>query len=204
MRLFLASRARNSIADIEKITGSLKNNSIAYIPTAANGESWEDWKRKDGTWDYLRSMHLDLSTVILEKYKDEAILKEIEGKDIVWFAGGAVGYLMYWVRRVELDKSLPKILEKTLYVGSSAGSMITAPSLEICDWYIGEHEPGASFIPGLGLVDFEIYPHYEDSFKNEIKKNFKGSKLYLLKDGEAVFVEDNKIQIIGEERVITG
>ena len=32
-----------------------------------------------------------------------------------------------------------------------------------------------------GLVDFEIYPHYEDHLYGQIKKLYKGKKLYLLK-----------------------
>lgn len=69
-------------------------------------------------------------------------------------------------------------------------------------WYLGEGEPGASVIPGLGLVDFEIYPHYEESMYTEIKKHYKGNKLYLLKNGEEIVVEGGKVEIWGEERIL--
>jgi peptidase E len=98
---------------------------------------------------------------------------------------------------------LPKLLDEgALYVGSSAGSMITSKTLELAEWYIGEEERGSSLIPGLGLIDFEIYPHYEESLLPQIKSKFKGKDLYLLKNGEAILIEDNNIKVFGEERTI--
>jgi peptidase E len=125
-------------------------------------------------------------------------------KDIIWMAGGACGYLMYWIRRTGLDKHLPELLKdnKRIYVGSSAGSMITAPTLDICEWYIGENEVGASSIPSLGLVDFDFYPHYEDNLYDEIVKHYHGNTMYLLKNGEVMIVENGDIKISGEERIV--
>ena len=111
---------------------------------------------------------------------------------------------MYWLRRTRLDKHLKEVLgQGTLYVGSSAGSMITAKDLNITEWYSGENEYGASVIPGLGLVDFDIYPHYEDSLYEQVKEKYMGKKLYLLKNGEEIIVEDGKVRVIGEERIIS-
>ncbi len=116
-------------------------------------------------------------------------------------AGGMSGYLLYWIRRVELDKALPEILDSgTAYVGSSAGSMICAATQNVGEWFIGEPEPGAQLIPGLNLIDFEIYPHYEDELLPQIEKLWTKGRLCLLKNGEAVTVEDDKVTILGEER----
>jgi hypothetical protein len=38
---------------------------------------------------------------------------------------------------------------------------------------------------------------------DEIKKHYKGNRLYLLKNGEEILVEDEKIKVLGEERVVT-
>ena len=35
------------------------------------------------------------------------------------------------------------------------------------------------------------------------KQLYTGNKLYLLKDGESVVVENGKVQVLGEQRVIT-
>jgi peptidase E len=204
MKLFLASEGSDpvTIQKLEIYTGGLKGKKVVYIPTARNGENpfntWQD----SGTWKFLNSSGMIVSYVQLEDHMNYLNPDLFKDADILWMSGGACGYLMYWIYRTGFDKMLPKILEKTLYVGSSAGSMITAPTLEIADWYIGESEPGASFIPGLGLVDFDFYPHYEDELKTQIEKLYNGKKMYLVKNGEVVIVEDKKISVLGDERII--
>jgi peptidase E len=205
MRLFLASEAKNE-ATIKKLgdyIGGFKDKTIAYIPTAANGEEpFGSWKENSTTWLLVQTLGARVTGVQLEDYKNSSVVNELKNKDILWFAGGYPGYLMYWIRRCELDKALPELLEKSLYVGSSAGSMVTSRHLGTTEWYLGEGEPGASAIPGLGLVDFEIYPHYDESMYDEIKKRYMGRKLYLLKNGEEVLVEGEKVKVLGEERIL--
>ncbi|HKB88275.1 MAG TPA: Type 1 glutamine amidotransferase-like domain-containing protein [Patescibacteria group bacterium] len=206
MKLFLASEVKNpeSIKKLEEYIGGFEGKSIAYIPTAANGESgWESWK-ESGSWKLLQTLPVKVKLVQLEEYRSDSVIKEIVGKDIVWFAGGMAGYLMYWVRRCRLDQNLKDVLDKgTLYVGSSAGSMVAGQSLEIASWSFIDEERGSEYIKPLGLVDFDIYPHYEESLYEKIKKNYKGNKLYLLKNGEEIIVEDGKITVVGEERIIS-
>ncbi len=204
MKLFLASEAKNpeTFKELGRYVGGLKGKNIAYIPTAANGESWGSWK-EGGSWKLVNSLDAEISLIQLEDYPASEILKKLEDKDILWFAGGFCGYLMYWIRRKQLDKYLPSLLEQGgIYVGSSAGSMITGKSLDIAEWYLRDQEVGARFILGLGLVDFDIYPHFEDGQLDAIKKSYKGNELYLLKNGEEIIVEDSKITVIGEERII--
>lgn len=205
MKLFLASEGSDpiTIQNLKNYIGGFEGKKVVYIPTARNGENpfntWQD----SGTWKFLNSSGMDVSFVQLEDHKDYLDPKLFNNKDIIWFSGGACGYLMYWIIRTGLDKLLPKILEKSLYVGSSAGSMITGPNLDVAEWYIGEEEIGAKNIPSLNFVNFDIFPHYSEKHLDKIKQKYCGKKLYLLKDGENIIVEDNKITLIGEERIIT-
>lgn len=210
MKLFLASEAKHpeSLSALEKFVGGFHGKSIAYIPTASNGEApYGDWRQNGGSWKIVNTLGAKVTSVVLEEFRNESVADELRDKDIIWIAGGSCGYLMYWLRRCKLDKQLPDILRKgTIYVGSSAGSMVTGPTLGVTDWYVGEEEYGASVIPGLGLVNFEIYPHYEDRHFDVVKMNWKKSinarKLYLLKNGEAVTVQDNSINTVGAHRVM--
>ncbi len=210
MKLFLASEAKHpdSLKALENFVGGFSGKSIAYIPTANNGEApYDEWRHNSGSWKIVQTLATDVESVVLEEYRCERVVEKLRGKDIIWVAGGSCGYLMYWLRRCKLDRQLPDILRgNTVYVGSSAGSMVTGPTLGVIDWYIGEEEAGASVIPGLKLVDFEIYPHFEDDYMDVIKMNWKksgnGRKLYLLKNGEAVTIDNGTINFIGEKKVI--
>lgn len=206
MRLFLASEAKNpaTLGDLQKIAGSLKNKKIAYIVTAANGErGYMSWK-KSATIATVRKLGALLNILQLEDFRDSSIKKELEGKDIIWFAGGVPGYLMYWAYRCSLDIILPQLLKKgMLFVGSSAGAMVAGQSIEASSWGFVDGERGSENIKPLALVDFDIYPHYREELLSKIKKNYRGKKLYLLKDGEHIFIDNGKIQFFGEERLIT-
>lgn len=207
MKLFLASRIHTpqSISELEKYVGGFKGKKISYIPTASNGENqWESWKHKeDGTWKYANTLGADVKAVLLEDFRDKSVVKELEGSDIVWFAGGMAGYLAYWMRRCSLDIYLPKILEKDgVYVGSSAGAMVTGTTLQLSNLESVDGERGAEYIKPMNFVNFDILPHFDDDNLSEIKNRYKKGKLYLLKDGEEIIVEDGKITLVGEERII--
>jgi len=204
MKLFLASEAKDpeSIKKLKKFIGSFKDKTIAYIPTAANGEFYGSWKG-DKSIQVAMKLGVNIKIIELEDYIYRDIVEEIKKCDIVWMAGGMSGYLLYWIRRVKLDKKLKNFLDKgMIYVGSSAGSMICAKTQQSAEWFIGEEEPGASLMPGLGLIDFEIYPHYEDHLLPKIKKKWKKGKLYLLKNGEVIIYENGLVKVLGKERII--
>lgn len=205
MKLFLASEAKHpeSIKKLKAFGGcDLQNKKIVYIPTAANGEYWGSWKVGKSV-KVAKSLTKYFKIIELENYYKTDIFSPIEKADILWIAGGMAGYLLYWMRRVKFDKKLPEILSKgTIYVGSSAGSMVCAKTQYVSECYLGDPEPGASLLPGLGLIDFEIYPHFEDEQLLEIKKRWKKGELYLLKNGEAITVENNKVEVLGIKRVL--
>jgi len=206
MRLFLASEAKhpNSMKNLEKFAGGFTGKKLAYIPTAANGElPYGDWSKGE-TWNLLNQKYqVKITLAQLEEYRDKSVLKHLRNQDIIWFAGGSCSYLIYWILRCEIDKFLPELLEKgAIYVGSSAGSMVTAPTLDLAEWYPGEPEIGAHYLPGLGLVDFDFFPHFEDALLPELKKWYRGKKMYLLKNGDAITVENKKVTVLGQKRVL--
>ncbi len=211
MKLFLASEAKHplSIKKLKNFVGKdLRKLNAVYIPTAANGEYYGAWKGGESHKVAAR-LFPKLKVVELEDGWYKNVHNEITGADIIWMAGGMTGYLLYWIRRTKLDKELPKILKSgTVYVGSSAGSMICAKTQNCAEWFIGEEEPGASIFPGLGLIDFEIFPHFEEKNLPKIKQLWKktnkerGKELYLLKNGEVITRTGDDIKVLGKERVV--
>lgn len=207
MNLFLASDAKNplTLEKLREVVGGFEGKKITYIPTAANGEhGWECWKHPDGMWEKVNNLGAEVTLTVLEDYGNNSVLKLLEGQDIIWLAGGMSGYLMYWLKRCEIDKELPRLLEnKNLWlVGSSCGAMAMGKTLEIAPWPLTDAEIGGSDFKPLGLVDFDIFPHYEDDMFEEIKKDYKGEKLYLLKNGEEIVVRDGEVELVGEKRIV--
>jgi dipeptidase E len=98
-----------------------------------------------------------LELTALPSIKKENWVAPVEEADALLVFGGDVLYLCRWMRESGLADLLPS-LRKTVYVGVSAGIMVTAP-------IFGEtyDDPNVPFVieKGLGLVDFALLPHMD-------------------------------------------
>jgi dipeptidase E len=89
--------------------------------------------------------------------KAEHWVAAVQETDALLVYGGDVWYLCRWMRESGLADLLPSLRE-TVYVGVSAGSMVTAPMFG--ETYDDLTTP---FVidTGLGLVDFALLPHLD-------------------------------------------
>jgi dipeptidase E len=98
-----------------------------------------------------------LELTALPSIKEAYWIAAVQEADALLVNGGDVLYLCRWMRESGLADLLPS-LRKTVYVGVSAGSMVTAP-------IFGEtyDDPNTPFVidTGLGLVDFALLPHLD-------------------------------------------
>ncbi len=204
MKLFLTSDTitKNLVGPFEKLIGKRINGlKVAFIPDAAFGVN----PKKDISWveeerDFLiENYKWDITDFVLKDVQNVVFTSFVK-YDVLFVNGGFSGYLAKEMRKVGFDKILPKLLEKGIvYVGSSAGSMVTSDVQDASSWYIGEPEPDAINIPGLGFVDFQIYPHFKLGLKNQIiEKRNKKLDYYLLPDGTAISIDGENISFLGE------
>lgn len=98
-----------------------------------------------------------LELTALPSIKAEVWMDAVREADALLVYGGDVWYLNRWMRESGLADLLPS-LTNTVWVGVSAGSMVTAP-------IFGEtyDDPVKPFVidRGLGLVDFALLPHLD-------------------------------------------
>ncbi len=103
-----------------------------------------------------------LELTALPSIPREAWVPELESTDALLVWGGNVAYLAYWMRQSSLADLLPR-LENLVYVGVSAGSIVTTP-------FNGDAESNRRIFPkdspvveraeeGLGLVDATMWVH---------------------------------------------
>lgn len=208
LKLFLASEAKHpdSFPYLTNwIGGDWQGKKVVYVPTAANGESGYGSWHDSGSLALVKSLGADLRVVELEEMLKRDIMPDFEWAEVIWMAGGWVSYLLYWLHRSGLSQEMPRLLNQgKLYVGSSAGSMVTAPTTSSCSWYIGEEDTVLREWPcaGMGLVPFEFYPHYRVEQRPQIEQHWQSGDLYLLKDGEALIVEDGQVRLVGTPELL--
>lgn len=125
----------------------------------------------------------------------------VQKTDALLVYGGDVLYVCRWMRESGLADLLPSLRE-TVYVGVSAGSMVTAP-------IFGEtyDDPNRPFVidKGLGLVDFALLPHLDHEHHPE-SSSAKVERMaaevpvptYGIDDQTAIKVVDGAIEVISE------
>ena len=118
--------------------------------------------------------------------------------------GGSTFYLLKAVHGSGFDKVIKELIKKgVVYVGSSAGSYIACPTIEVSTWEKpGEEKDrfGVTDLTAMNLIPFLIVAHYDPDLKEALRKKISQTKYEtkILKDGQAILVEDNNYKLVGE------
>ncbi len=142
-----------------------------------------------------------LELTALPSIQAEVWTAAVRETDALLVYGGDVHYLCRWMRDSGLAGLLPS-LHETVYVGMSAGSMVTAP-------IFGEtyDDPQTPFViaEGLGMVDFALLPHLDHADHPESSTAKVASMAaalpvptYAIDDESAVKVVDGAIEVVSE------
>jgi len=166
-----------------------------------------------------------LELTALPHVDKEAWIPQVEETDALLVWGGDVLFLRHWMRQSGLAELFASLRREIVYVGVSAGSMVTAS-------IIGEtythHKPPTdgdikseeivlttpqgeainiclAVAPGLGLVDFALIPHvdHEKFPENSLASVEKWSPrvpapLYAIDDQTAIKVKDGIVEVVSE------
>ena len=184
-----------------------EDTSLVFIPTASNTEMGDkDWFINDliniRKQNFKKVLITDISAVSEDIWKPQ-----MEEADVLFFGGGDEYHLIDWINKSGLAKLLPKYLKTKIYVGLSAGSVVTNKNLDfkISQSIYEEDLDRTEDMLGLGYVDFYFLPHLNSSYFQKLReKNIKEAtkeikeKIYALDDQSAIKVVDGKIEIVTE------
>ena len=211
MKLFLTSSGitNPTLANgLLKLLGKPFNKSyVTFIPTAANVE------KGDKTWlvnDMYNIKKLGFSIFDIADISiipKDVWLPSFQAADLLVFGGGTAVHLMEWMEKSGLTRVLPKLLKTKVYMGISAGSMVTAETISLASQNILYYEQTGEFSPrkGLGLVDFEIRPHLNSPSFSKVRIGYltqlaqkNPTTFYAIDDNTAVQVIDDKVVVVTE------
>ena len=184
-----------------------EETTLVFIPTAATiipGN--KDWFITDiinlNKLNFKSIEITDISAVDKDVW-----LPSIEGADVLFFEGGSTSHLMKWLNKTGLADMLPVLLKDKVYVGLSAGSMVTNKdnAQKLALWKYEEGSREALDCKCLNFVDFYILPHLntphfefrKEKFIKKMTKDIK-EKIYVLDDNSALKIVDNNIEVISE------
>lgn len=202
MRLFLAS-ANNTLSLLAK--NIPKAAKVIFIENASDNYSGDKWWIKADR-EALEKIGCKITGTDLRSVSKEILKKQLAQSDLIHFCGGNVLYLISLLKKNGLDSVvIEKVREgKIVYSGTSAGSMIAAPNLSLSKYDDEDAEFAKTLtdFKGLDLVNFLIIPHNNNKDFLESNKKMLSHlaenliPLVFLDDNHAVWVEDNKFEIL--------
>lgn len=173
---------------------------VAFIATASDPEpdKWYVTKARA----QLQEAGMHVFDIDLKEEIADSLWKKLIGIDAIYLTGGNTFYLLDWVRKSGFDNILPKLLDRgTIYIGSSAGSYIVCPTIDVANWKgIDKNDFGITDFTALNLVPFYLFAHYDNNYDQLIMENYKNlsKPLIALNDHQAVIVRNEQYQIVGE------
>jgi dipeptidase E len=183
----------NYVSDenIELFRKISEGKKVIIIANAAPEGSGNYIARENVKENFLKVGAISCDIVDLDKDNVDTILNY----DVIYMLGGNVGKLIELNHNTNIKELIIKFLEKGIYIGESAGSMILSKDVKyIYDLKKGT-KPKYSVIydsyDGFGLIDYYILPHYqkEDKIMDEKVANYElnnNIKLTKLNDGEII------------------
>ncbi|MEJ1239676.1 Type 1 glutamine amidotransferase-like domain-containing protein [Chryseolinea sp. T2] len=142
-----------------------------------------------------------LELTALPSMKKELWMPMLQETDVLLVGGGDCQYLCYWMKQSGLTELLPTLLNKMVYVGLSAGSMI----MTRYGTTYGNHTLPPDADKSIGIVDFAIHPHLDHAWfpENSLAKLEKLAatlpmRSYAIDDNTAIKVVDNNLEVISE------
>ena len=203
MKLFLASSFDKTVSLFkQRVPESAKR--VVFVANAADPTDdpwWIDLDREAFKKSGFKITEVDLRNVGKDEFE-----RVLENNDILHFGGGSVFYLLSLLKQRDLENLIIDYVKnnKVIYTGTSAGSIIPSPALDLYKYDTEEVKfyKSESESKGLDLINFVILPHCNnqdmaENNKNVVEHAHKHSiPLLLLHDNQAVWVEDEKLELL--------
>jgi len=200
-----------SKALIDLVGKKPKDTSLVFIPTASNVEKGDKSWFIDDLINIKKQGFKSIEIADISAIDKKLWLPRLKEADVLFFEGGNTYHLVKWVNKSGLKEILPELLKTKVYVGVSAGSMITNKdlALKLSQIIYEEDLDKKENMLGLNLVDFYFLPYLNSEWfpkmrENNIRKATEGmkEKVYALDDNSALKVVDGKVEIISEGKYL--
>jgi len=199
-RMFLSSSFKDVASLFEDFEKDLKGKTVTFIPTASIVEKVVFYV-KSGKKE-LERMGMIVEELEISTAPIEVIKHTIEKNDCIYITGGNTFFLLQELKRTGADKIIiEQVNNGKLYIGESAGAMITSTDIEYVKGMDSvKKAPELKEYYGLNLVDFCAVPHFTNfPFKKSAEKivSLYSDKLDLvtISNNEAILVTADKREI---------
>ncbi|MDO8592429.1 MAG: Type 1 glutamine amidotransferase-like domain-containing protein [bacterium] len=187
--------------DMSFLDKPISRMKIAYITTAAKGA--RDNSYVTACKQRMTELNFDFEEIDIEGKNEDKLMKMLSDKEVIFVEGGNTSYLLKAVRESSFDKVVKNLIDRgVIYIGSSAGSYIACPTIEVSTWKKpGEEKErfGVTDLTAMNIVPFLVKAHYTPEQKEFLKEKIKNAKypVKILTDEQALLVRNGKVKLLG-------
>lgn len=202
-QLFLTSSANVVLADIVKYLPLRPSEyNFAFITTAAETKEGEHpWVTSDK--NKMIELGFNIDEFSITDMDLVSLEEKMKNKNGIFVCGGNPLYLLDQMIKTGFEKILlDKIENGTIYIGSSAGSMIFGNNLDLLNTLDLKTKVLDLKSDGLNTIDLNIFPHWGTKDMRDIYYN-GFDILYNKENLKLIFLQDNQyIHFNGDNYVI--
>ena len=183
------------------ITGKA-NPQVAFIPSSSylSHLDFKEFVEQYRQFGVKRFIHFPVDA----PYSD-VLKQEVFNSDIIHLSGGNTFYFLKHLRKSKLLPELKDFVQRGgVLTGLSAGAIIMTRSIHTAsfpEFDRDENEDNVKNFNGLGLVNFEFFPHYRNSLRYDkeiLRYSMKThNPIYACPDGSGVLVHEKEKRIVG-------
>lgn len=203
----LNHRVHEALADITP--GRRGRRSMTYVPfTAVGGEIF--FKRFCRR--YERFGFRDFRYFAVDRPFTRQELAEALATDAIYLAGGNTFYFLHHLQQKRLLAPLRRFAgEGGVMVGLSAGAIILTPHIGLAGYPPFNRDAnriGLEDLRSLGLVPFEVFPHYQETPRLVRAISAYSSDtpraIFGLAEGGGIVVDGDRFDVIGRTELFLG
>jgi dipeptidase E len=178
-----------------------------YIPTAAN-VTLGDKEWVNAEMNSVKNLgFLSFEIIDISKVTKNIWLPSFEKADLLVVGGGNSDHLLKWFNSSGVTDILPVLLKTKVYMGISAGSMVTATNISLSSERILYYEKTGKLgsQKGLGFVNFEVRPHLNSPDFPKVRLDYleklsyqTPTSFYAIDDQTAIKVDGDKVSVVSE------
>ncbi len=176
----------------------------AYITTAGKSVPNTGYIKKHN--QRMRELGWNFEEVDLEGKKPDELRRLLQDKDAINMLGGNSYFLLKCIRESGFDIVLKELLDQGLvYCGSSAGSYVTCPTIEMASWKDPKRfdRHGVKDLTAMNLVPFLIVAHCTPEMISLIQSKIDAAKypVKLLTDQQAIVVNNDTVELLEDPSI---
>ncbi len=185
---------------LHSLQKSPKEVSVAFVITASTVQSDTEYVTKDKQDLYDLGIR---EIVEIDIARERKLWEEdLQRADVIYVEGGNTFYLLDCMRKAKFQEDFSENLQRSVYVGVSAGSIVVTPTIAIAMVEpADQNDVNMSDFTGLHLVDFEVSPHTPSYVPVENVRTYAKSSsypIYAIDDGCAIKYRDGLASFVGE------